>query len=232
MFVTRVVQRDSFEPIRFALRFDCHCDVRRNRGIDCRFPQLHNRGHGLQCRCEHGLRSDFGRRDFAVFDHLVPIPSSRTHELDNTAAKALFPPPYKDCQGVIKTDLTRNSITFVSHLFGRIMSYDVSYGVISSSYAGTAPAAAELSGKVTIFLLPASSESKSECQIHLLKSRPWPGINKVELVNQLLYLSISFSFTTPWQGSAVLYVLRKAHLHYVWSSREFGHCRSYRNQCH
>ncbi|KAI0281867.1 hypothetical protein BGY98DRAFT_957904, partial [Russula aff. rugulosa BPL654] len=62
----------------------------------------------------------------------------------------LFPPPYKDCQGVIKTDLTRNSITFVSHLFGRIMSYDVSYGLISSSYAGTAPAAAELSGKVTI----------------------------------------------------------------------------------
>jgi hypothetical protein len=87
-----------------------------------------------------------------------------------------------------------------SHLFGRIMSYDVSYGVISSSYAGTAPAAAELSGKVTIFLLPASSESKSECQIHLLKSRPWPGINKVELANQLLYLSISFSFTTTMAG--------------------------------
>jgi hypothetical protein len=39
-------------------------------------------------------------------------------------------------------------------LFGRVMSYDVSYGAISSLYAGTAPAAAELNGKVSI---PASS---------------------------------------------------------------------------
>ena len=30
------------------------------------------------------------------------------------------------------------------------MSYDVSYGAISSLYAGTAPAAAELNGKVSI----------------------------------------------------------------------------------
>ena len=34
------------------------------------------------------------------------------------------------------------------------MSYDVSYGAISSLYAGTAPAAAELNGKVRI---PAST---------------------------------------------------------------------------
>lgn len=50
--------------------------------------------------------------------------------------------------GIIKTDLSRNSNSFVAHLFGRIMSYDVSYGAISSLYAGTAPAAAELNGKV------------------------------------------------------------------------------------
>ncbi|KAI0262148.1 hypothetical protein BGY98DRAFT_1182302 [Russula aff. rugulosa BPL654] len=50
--------------------------------------------------------------------------------------------------GVIKTDLSRNSNSFVAHLFGRLMSYDVSYGAISSLYAaGTAPAAAELNGK-------------------------------------------------------------------------------------
>ena len=56
--------------------------------------------------------------------------------------------------GVIKTDLARNSDSFAMHLFGRMMSYDVSYGAISSLYAGTAPAAAELNGKVSI---PASS---------------------------------------------------------------------------
>jgi retinol dehydrogenase 12 len=36
------------------------------------------------------------------------------------------------------------------------MSYDVSYGAISSLYAGTAPAAAELNGKVSIPALPVS----------------------------------------------------------------------------
>ncbi|KAN0125991.1 hypothetical protein V8E52_001198 [Russula decolorans] len=49
--------------------------------------------------------------------------------------------------GVIKTDLARNSDSFVIQLFGRVMSYNVSYGAISSLYAGTAPAAAELNGK-------------------------------------------------------------------------------------
>jgi len=49
--------------------------------------------------------------------------------------------------GVIKTDLSRHSDSFVTQMFGQLMSYDVSYGAIGSLYAGTAPAAAGLNGK-------------------------------------------------------------------------------------
>jgi len=48
--------------------------------------------------------------------------------------------------GVIKTDLTRYLGTLVQRL-GRMIAYPVSYGAISSLYAGTAPAASELNGK-------------------------------------------------------------------------------------
>ena len=51
--------------------------------------------------------------------------------------------------GAINTDLTRYSGTLVQRL-GRMIAYSVSYGAISSLYAGTAPAARELNGKVRI----------------------------------------------------------------------------------
>ena len=50
---------------------------------------------------------------------------------------------------MITTDLTRNSSSLVQRL-GRMLTYDVSYGAITSLYAGTAPAAGELNGKVSI----------------------------------------------------------------------------------
>ncbi|KAH9041506.1 NAD-P-binding protein [Lactarius deliciosus] len=48
--------------------------------------------------------------------------------------------------GTINTDLTRNSNSLVQ-FFGRMGTYDSSYGAITSLYAGTAPAAGELNGK-------------------------------------------------------------------------------------
>ena len=51
--------------------------------------------------------------------------------------------------GTINTDLARHSGTLVQRL-GRLAGYDVSYGAISSLYAGTASTAGELNGKVSI----------------------------------------------------------------------------------
>ena len=51
--------------------------------------------------------------------------------------------------GSINTDLTRHSGTLLQRV-GRMITYPVSYGAINSLYAGTAPAAAELNGKVSI----------------------------------------------------------------------------------
>jgi len=48
--------------------------------------------------------------------------------------------------GLVKTDLTRHMGSLVQR-FGQMLSYDVSYGAITSLYAGTAPAAGELNGK-------------------------------------------------------------------------------------
>ncbi|KAH9035967.1 NAD-P-binding protein [Lactarius hengduanensis] len=48
--------------------------------------------------------------------------------------------------GTINTDLTRNSNFLVQFLM-RLGTHDVSYGAITSLYAGTAPAAGELNGK-------------------------------------------------------------------------------------
>jgi len=48
--------------------------------------------------------------------------------------------------GNITTDLARNAGLLVQ-TFGRLVTYPVSYGAISSLYAGTAPAASELNGK-------------------------------------------------------------------------------------
>jgi len=46
----------------------------------------------------------------------------------------------------ITTDLARNAGLLVQ-TFGRLVTYPVSYGAITSLYAGTAPAASELNGK-------------------------------------------------------------------------------------
>ena len=51
--------------------------------------------------------------------------------------------------GSINTDLSRNSGALIQ-LVGRIATYPVSYGAINSLFAGTAPAASELNGKVSI----------------------------------------------------------------------------------
>ena len=55
--------------------------------------------------------------------------------------------------GLVKTDLTRYT-GFLVQRFGRMFSYDVSYGAITSLYAGTAPAAGELNGKVSTAYIP------------------------------------------------------------------------------
>jgi len=48
--------------------------------------------------------------------------------------------------GTIQSDLTRSAGSMVQ-LLGRLLLYSVSYGAITSLYAGTAPAAGELNGK-------------------------------------------------------------------------------------
>ena len=50
--------------------------------------------------------------------------------------------------GTIKSDLTRSAGSMVG-ILGRLVLYPVSYGAITSLYAGTAPAAGELNGKVS-----------------------------------------------------------------------------------
>ena len=49
--------------------------------------------------------------------------------------------------GTIDTDLSRHAGSLVQRL-GRLVTYTVSYGAITSLYAGTAPDAGELNGKV------------------------------------------------------------------------------------
>ena len=49
--------------------------------------------------------------------------------------------------GAINTELSRNTGSLTQR-FQRLMSYDVSYGAITPLYAGTAPAAGGLNGKV------------------------------------------------------------------------------------
>ena len=51
--------------------------------------------------------------------------------------------------GAIKTDLARHPGSLAQRV-GRLMTYSVSYGAITPLYAGTAPAAGELNGKVSI----------------------------------------------------------------------------------
>lgn len=51
--------------------------------------------------------------------------------------------------GNIRTDLGRHMSSFQQAL-GRMTTYPVSYGIINPLYAGTAPAAGELNGKVSI----------------------------------------------------------------------------------
>jgi len=55
--------------------------------------------------------------------------------------------------GTISSDLARNAGVAMK-IFGRLITYPTSYGAITSLYAGTTPAAAELNGKVGI--IPAS----------------------------------------------------------------------------
>lgn len=54
--------------------------------------------------------------------------------------------------GAIKTDLARYSASLAQRI-GRLVTYSVSYGAISLLYAGTAPDAGELNGKVSIYRL-------------------------------------------------------------------------------
>ena len=51
--------------------------------------------------------------------------------------------------GAIDTDLGRHASSLIQRL-GRLVTYPVTHGVITSLYAGTAPAAGELNGKVSI----------------------------------------------------------------------------------
>ena len=53
--------------------------------------------------------------------------------------------------GTISSDLARNA-GLAMKIFGRLITYPTSYGAITSLYAGTTPAAAELNGKVGIIL--------------------------------------------------------------------------------
>ena len=55
--------------------------------------------------------------------------------------------------GTVTSNLTRDASFFV-RVFGRLTTYDVSYGAITSLYAGTAPAAGGLNGKVGTALCP------------------------------------------------------------------------------
>jgi hypothetical protein len=51
--------------------------------------------------------------------------------------------------GTVISNLTRHAGLFV-RIFGRLLTYPVEYGAITSLFAGTAPAASELNGKVSI----------------------------------------------------------------------------------
>jgi len=49
--------------------------------------------------------------------------------------------------GNVTSDLARDAGVLMK-LFGRVITYPVPYGAITSLYAGTSPAGAELNGKV------------------------------------------------------------------------------------
>jgi retinol dehydrogenase 12 len=49
--------------------------------------------------------------------------------------------------GNIQTDLARSAGS-MTQILGRLITYPISYGAITPLYAGTAPAAGELNGKV------------------------------------------------------------------------------------
>jgi len=51
--------------------------------------------------------------------------------------------------GAIDTDLSRYASSLIQRA-GRIVTYPVTHGAITSLYAGTAPAASELNGKVGV----------------------------------------------------------------------------------
>ena len=51
--------------------------------------------------------------------------------------------------GAINTDLGRHAVSLIQRV-GRLITYSVSHGAITPLYAGTAPAAGELNGKVGI----------------------------------------------------------------------------------
>ncbi|KAI9444096.1 NAD-P-binding protein [Lactarius indigo] len=64
---------------------------------------------------------------------------ARRHGAEGIVSTSLHP-------GVINTDLGRYSGSILQ-LIGRLIGYDVTYGALTSLYAGTAPAAGELNGK-------------------------------------------------------------------------------------
>ncbi|KAH9059519.1 NAD-P-binding protein [Lactarius vividus] len=70
--------------------------------------------------------------------------------------------------GVINTDLGRYSSSFLQ-LIGQMIGYDVSYGAITSLYAGTAPAAGELNGKYLTVWARVAVPSKNGLDVELAK---------------------------------------------------------------
>ncbi|KAH9019371.1 NAD-P-binding protein [Lactarius hengduanensis] len=70
--------------------------------------------------------------------------------------------------GVINTDLARSSGLFLN-FFGLVIGYGVSYGAITSLYAGTAPAAGELNGKYLTVWARLAVPSKNALDAELAK---------------------------------------------------------------
>jgi hypothetical protein len=76
--------------------------------------------------------------------------------------------------GTISTDIARNA-SVAMKIFGQLITYPTSYGAITSLYAGTTPAAAELNGKVGI----------------ISASRICPWLVNLFMCNQMFFFSIS-----------------------------------------
>lgn len=88
--------------------------------------------------------------------------------------------------GAINTDLSRHISTLLQRL-GRIVTYSVSYGAINSLYAGTAPAAGELNGKVSTRpsnIEPMIHDAPLTCFIHSI-SLPGHG-SHFQIVKRLI----------------------------------------------